>query len=228
MPKKLKIGVYSLEPFDNENYARFKEKGYVRYGKNFDDEVIKLDFIDESKIKYKVDLNTNRVIYNENIYIQFYKDNVASTYFCNTTKIPIFHCAVMYNKSVIIANLLNIYLYFNIKSAKSIRSYKELISKKLPGSYELIIEFNDKQDNLPFDNFTNFNDMIYTLIELFSTDIMGNMINEEIEKRSKERVDKYGDLEKFTLPSKTVNFNDLVKQYKENNGDMDKIMNNFS
>lgn len=210
--RKIKIGVYQLEPVSS-NHAKFMEKGYVRYGKNFNDEVIKLDFLDKEKIKFEV--ANNRVKYNDDIYLEFYKDNVASTYFSRTTKIPIFHCAVMYSKKIIIANLLNIYLYFNVENAKSIKSFKELIDSNLKGTYELEIEFNDKKDTLPFEKFTSFEDLIYDIIELCSSEIMDTMIEEELEKRNEERIKKYGKIDDYTIPDKVIKFDDLVKQYQE-------------
>ena len=47
--KKIKIGVYQLVPNQN-NTAKFAEKGYVKYGKNFDDEIIKLDFLKDDQV----------------------------------------------------------------------------------------------------------------------------------------------------------------------------------
>jgi hypothetical protein len=78
--KKIKIGVYQLQAFPD--HAKFTEKGYVKYGKNFNDEVMSLKFLDKDKTSFTVD--SDRIKYNDEIYFQFYKDNVASTYFTRT------------------------------------------------------------------------------------------------------------------------------------------------
>jgi hypothetical protein len=135
--KKIKIGVYQLEA--HENSASFVQKGFVKYGKNFDDEVIDLKFLEKDKENIKFNIDGNRVRYNEEVYFQFYKDNVASTYFTRTSRIPVFHCSVMFNKQIILANLIHIYLYFNVENAKSYKSFDQLTSSNLKGTYELIV-----------------------------------------------------------------------------------------
>jgi len=225
--KKIKIGVYQLVPNQN-NTAKFVEKGYVKYGKNFDDEVLKLDFLKNENIKFKVD--SDRVRFNEEIYFQFYKDNVASTYMSMTDRIPIFHCSVMYQKKILMGNLFNIYLFFKIDDAKSIKSFKELTSNNLKGKFEFIIEFNNRKEELPFENFTTYQDLIKDLIELLSTDVMTEIINSELDKKGEERVKQYGKVDDYIIPDKVVNFEELVKKYEESNGNMDeieKIYNSF-
>jgi len=220
--RKIKIGVYQLKPVSN-THATFIEKGYVRYGKNFDDEIIKLDFLDTEKIKFEV--NNNRVKYNDDIYLEFYKDNVASSYFGRTNKIPVFHCAIMYNKKIIIANLANIYLYFNIENPKNIKSFDQLINNPQKGTYELEIEFNDKRDKLPFETFISFEDLIYDIINLCSSDVMDAMIEKELEKRTEDRIKKYGKIDDYTIPDKVIKFDDLVKHYQETGTLSDSIIN---
>jgi len=91
--KKIKIGVYQTIPSPN-NTIKFVEKGYVRYGKNFDDEKMNLDFVDKNNLKFKVE--NNRVNFDSEIYFEFFKDNLTSTYISKTTRIPVFHCSVMF------------------------------------------------------------------------------------------------------------------------------------
>ena len=219
--KKIKIGVYQLQA--NTNFAKFKDKGYVKYGKNFNDDVLELTFLDKNKIKFTLD--TDKIKYNDEIYFQFYKDNVSSSYITKTSKIPVFHCSVMYNKKIIMANLMNIYLYFNIEDTKSYKSLEQLISSNIKGTYELIIEYNNKREQLPFDKFTTYEDLVNDIIELLSTDLLKVMIDEEIDRHNEERIKKYGKAEDYVLPEKTISFNDLVKKYEESNGNMDEIMN---
>jgi len=219
--KKIKIGVYQLQA--STNSAKFKDKGYVKYGKNFNDDVLELTFLDKNKIKFTLD--TDRIKYNDEIYFQFYKDNVSSSYITKTSKIPVFHCSVMYNKKIIMANLMNIYLYFNIEDTKSYKSLEQLISSNIKGTYELIIEYNNKREQLPFDKFTTYEDLVNDIIELLSTDLLKVMIDEEIDRHNEERIKKYGKAEDYVLPEKTISFNDLVKKYEESNGNMDEIMN---
>jgi hypothetical protein len=218
--KKIKIGVYQTIP--SSNTIKFVEKGYVRYGKNFDDEKMNLDFLDKENLKFKVE--NNKVKFDETIYFEFFKDNLTSTYISKTTRIPIFHCAVMYQKKIVLGNLFNIYLFFNISNAKSITSFDQLIGSDLNGSYELIIEFNDKKDTLPFDTFTNYNDLINSLLELFSSDLMAGIIQSEMDKKDDERIKQYGQIDDYVIPEKVHNFNDMVKKYQETNGDMESIM----
>ena len=71
--KKIKIGVYQLQA--NPNYAKFKDKGYVKYGKNFNDDVIELTFLDKNKIKFI--LENDRIKYNDEIYFQFFSRILA-------------------------------------------------------------------------------------------------------------------------------------------------------
>jgi hypothetical protein len=219
--KKIKIGVYQLQA--STNSAKFKDKGYVKYGKNFNDDVLELTFLDKNKIKFTLD--TDKIKYNDEIYFQFYKDNVSSSYIAKTSKIPVFHCSVMYNKKIIMANLMNIYLYFNIEDTKSYKSFEQLTSSNLKGTYELIIEYNNKREQLPFEKFTSYEDLVIDIVELLSTDLLKVMINGEIDKQNEERIKKYGKAEDYVLPEKTISFNDLVKKYEESNGNMDEIMN---
>ena len=219
--KKIKIGVFQLQA--STNFAKFKDKGYVKYGKNFNDDVLELTFLDKNKIKFSLD--TDKIKYNDEIYFQFYKDNVSSSYIAKTSKIPVFHCSVMYNKKIIMANLMNIYLYFNIEDTKSYKSFEQLTSSNLKGSYELIIEYNNKREQLPFEKFTSYEDLVIDIVELLSTDLLKVMIDGEIDRQNKERIKKYGKAEDYVLPEKTISFNDLVKKYEESNGNMDEIMN---
>jgi hypothetical protein len=218
--KKIKIGVYQLQAFPD--HANFLEKGYVKYGKNFNDEVMNLKFLDKDKIKFTVE--HDRIKYNDEIYFQFYKDNVASSYFTQTSRIPVFHCAVMYSRKIIIANLINIYLYFNVDNTKTYKSFNQLISSDLKGSYELIVEYDNKQEKLPFEKFTSYEDLVNDIVELLSTDLMKVMIEEEIDRRDEERIKKYGKVDDYILPDKTISFDELVKKYESNNGNMDEIM----
>ncbi len=220
--KKLKIGVYQLQPNIQNNTCKFIEKGYIKYGKNFDDEKLNLDFLKDIELKFKVE--HNRVKYNDDIYFEFYKDQLASTYISKTTKIPVFHCSVMYQKKVILGNLFNIYLFYNIAEAKSFSSFKQLIDSELKGTYELVIEFRDKNDILPFDNFTTYEDLIINLLELFSSELMDELINSEMDKRDDERLQQYGKVDDYVIPEKVLNFDELVKKYQETNGDMDKVI----
>jgi hypothetical protein len=222
--KKIKIGVYQLQP--HENTANFVQKGFVKYGKNFDDEIIDLKFLEKENIKFKVD--GNRIRYNEEVYFQFYKDNVASTYFTRTSRIPVFHCSVMFSKQIILANLINIYLYFNVENTKSYKSYEQLVSSEIKGTYELIVEYSNKQESLPFDKFTSIEDLVKDIVELLTTDLMKQMIEDEIERRNEERVQKYGKVDDYILPDKTINFEELVKKYEANNGNMDEIMQMYN
>ena len=218
--KKIKVGVYQLQA--STNSAKFKDKGHVKYGKNFNDDVLDLTFLDKNKIKFTLD--TDKIKYNNEIYFQFYKDNVASTYISKTSKIPVFHCSVMYSKKIIMANLMNIYLYFNIDDTKSYKSLEQLTSSNLKGSYELIIEYNNKREQLPFEKFTTYEDLVNDIIELLSSDLLKVIIEGEIERQDEERIKKYGKAEDYVLPEKTISFNDLVKKYEESNGNMDEIM----
>ncbi len=218
--KKIKIGVYQLEPYPS--HVKFTQKGYVKYGKNFNDEVIDLKFVDKDKIKFTLD--NNRIKYNDEIYFEFYKDNIASTYFTRTSRIPVFHCSVMYNRNIIIANLINIYLYFNVENSKSYKSFDQLTTSDIKGTYELIVEYDKKQEKLPFEKFTSHEDLVNDIIEMLSSELMENMIEEELKRRDEERIKTYGKVDDYVLPDKTINFNDLIKKYESNNGNMDEIM----
>lgn len=218
--KKIKIGVYQLKAYPE--YAKFIEKGYVKYGKNFNDDVMDLQFLDKDKIKFTID--NDRIKYNDDIYFQFYKDNIASTYFTKTNKIPVFHCSVMYSRQIIIANLINIYLYFNLDNARSYQSFNELIKSELKGTYELIIEYNDRREQLFFQKFISYEDLVNDIIELLSSETMKVMIDKELDKRDEERIKQYGKVDDYVIPDKTINFSDLIKKYETNNGNMDEIM----
>ncbi len=218
--KKIKIGVYQLAPQKN-NTCKFVEKGYVKYGKNFDDEQINLDFLKSEELKFEV--NSNRVKFNDEIYFQYFKDNVASTYIASTTKIPVFHCSVMYQRKILMGNLFNIYLYFNIENAKSYKSFKELIGTNLKGHYTLEIGFNDRKDELPFNGFNTFEELVLDLTNLLSNDLMSEIINDEMAKKDTDRVKQYGKVDDYKIPDKVLNFDELVKKYEENQGNMEEI-----
>ena len=218
--KKIKIGVYQLVPQKN-NTCKFFEKGYVKYGKNFDDEQMNLDFLKNKEVQFEV--NSNRVKFNDEIYFQYFKDNVASTYISSTTKIPVFHCSVMYQRKILMGNLFNIYLYFNIENAKTYKSFKELIGTSLKGHYTLEIELNDRKDELPFNEFNTFEELVLDLTNLLSNDLMSNIINDEMAKKDTERVKQYGKVDDYKIPDKVLNFNDLIKKYEESQGNMEEI-----
>jgi hypothetical protein len=221
--KKIKIGIYQLQPNTQNNTCKFVEKGYAKYGKNFDDEKLDLDFLqNNTEIKFKIE--KTRVKYDDTVYFEFFKDNLASTYITKTTKVPVFHCSVMYQKKVILGNLFNIYLFYNIAEAKSYTSFKQLIDSELKGRFELVIEFSDRTDVLPFDTFTNYNDIITDLLELFSTETMSEIIANELDKKDDERIQKFGRVDNYEIPDKILNFDDLVKKYQETNGDMEKVI----
>lgn len=221
--KKIKVGVYQMTPQIEEGTCKFVEKGYVKYGNDFDDEIINLTFLKNTDTKFKIDYELNRVYYNDDIYLQFYRDNVTSTYFTNTNKIPVFHCAVMFKKKVLLSNLFNIYLFFEINNSKSIKSFKQLTSSVLRGQYTLFVEFNDKQDILPMEKFVNLETLINEILELFTTETMDNLINEELEKQNTKRIQQYGQMDVYDIPQKVINFDDMVKKYKQNNGNMNEI-----
>ena len=255
--RKLKIGVHQLVPISsvlntnnntdnnintntntntntNNSVAKFKEVGYVKYGKSFDDELIPIgpEFFSEIS-GFKID--NNRVSYSDEndsqeVYFQFYKTNVTSTYASKTTRIPFFHCAVMYQKKLILGNLFNINLYFDILEAKKIKSYNELFKAPLKGTYKLYAEFNDKLEELAFDVFESYEKTIITILEMLSSDVIKNIINFELEKKTAERIQRYGKIDDYELPdpNKVINFDELLKKYEDNGGDMDDIMKKFS
>ena len=221
--KKIKIGVYQMVP--GKNNAKFVEKGYVKYGKNFDDEFMNLAFL---KDKTTFTVENNRVKYNDTVYFQFYKDNLASTYISKTTKIPVFHCSIMYQKKIILGNLMNIYLYFNIDDAKKIKSFDQLINTNLNGKYELVIEYNDRRENLPFDEFVSYEDLVLDILQLLSSDLMKEIIDSEMEKKDNDRRKQYGSIDDYDIPNKILNFSELVKKYEETNGNMDDVEKIYS
>ncbi len=226
--RKIKIGVYQLTPNNNNNTCNFVEKGYVRYGKTFDDEVINLNFLKDIEYKYKIE--GDRVKYNDEIYFQFFKDNLASTYISKTSKIPIFHCSVMYQKKILMGNLLNIYLYFNINNAKSFTSFKQLTESNLKGTWELEIESNDRKTTLPFEQFVSYEDLITDLLDILASDTMKTMIEDEMINKDELRIKQYGKVDDFKIPDKVINFNDLVKKYEDSQGNssvIEDVYNNY-
>ena len=58
--KKIKVGIYQLQAYTD--HAKFKDKGFVKYGKNFNDDVIELDFLDKTNLKFT--LQKDRIKYN--------------------------------------------------------------------------------------------------------------------------------------------------------------------
>lgn len=233
-PEDIKIGVYKLVPLNNE-YCKYKLKGHVHIDSNFNDDVISLDFLKQNKDKnYKIMGNKmNKLYLDDEIYFQFFKDKVTSVYMTKTDKIPIFHCSIMYEKKVVVGSLFNIYLYFNIEDAKKYTSFKKLTRSEIKGKYELAIEkidFNNKivsRELLPLENFTNFNDLITNLTNLFFTEDFKKIIYKEYEQCEKERLKKHGydNIKEYVVPEadKIIKFDDLIEKYEKEINDKKKL-----
>ncbi len=233
-PEDIKIGVYKLVPLNNE-HCKYKLKGHVNIDSNFDDDIISLDFLKSIENKnYKILGNKmNKLYLDEEIYFQFYKDKVTSVYMTKTDKIPVFHCSIMYNKKVVIGSLFNIYLYFNIEDTKKYKNFKKLTKSEIKGKFELAIEkidFNNKiisRELLPFDNFTNFNELIIKLTNLFFTEEFKKIIYSEYEKCENERLKKHGydNIKEYIVPeqNKIIKFDDLVEKYEKEINEKKKL-----
>jgi hypothetical protein len=223
--KNITVNVFQLEP--HADYARFNKKGYVKYGDDFDDEVYDLKFLDNNK-NNTLTVDNNKVQLTNDIFFQFYKDNIPETYIIKTTKIPVFHCAVMFARKILLSNLLNIYLYFNIQNTKSYKSFHQLSSSNLKGTYELVLEYNGNQQNLPFSKFISLEDLTLDILKLLQSDLVRELINDIIEVNNEECVKKYGKMDDHEVPTNIINFKNLVEKYKTTNGNMDDVMNLYN
>ncbi len=219
---------YTINGHTAFNVAKFNDIGYVKYGTNFDDELIKIDnaFFDDDN-KYKI--SNNCVELCSNVHMTFYKDNIASTQIMRTQKIPMMHCVFVYHRSIVITKLFDIVLYFSITNAKNIKSFDKLFKSNIYGTYSLEIVFDNKKEVLPLNNeLWDETDVIKSvmknIIKFSHTEQMKEIIDIEIDKRDDERIKKY---EKkicydYVIPENPIDFSKLVEEYKnvKNNGNI--------
>jgi hypothetical protein len=217
----------SFKTINNETvtyyYAKYVEKGYVKYNKNFDDDEYSLDFVDPSSCKFKITKNKMRV--KDDIMVNFYRDNLSSYFITSSLKIPMMHCSVIHMGQNMVENLFNLYLHFNIVDNHNVKSYEEFLDKKIKGFYTITLEYPDRTETEPYNKFTNFDDVVLFWINMFENDRMINIIEKELNDKKEILLKEYESKIKDNqnIPKKIIKFDDLVTQYEENDRDISKV-----
>ncbi len=210
--------IYQIKPTYSSNQIEFKPIGYIIQGEKIKNELIELD-----KSIFEEGQNYTKDRFNiYEVYIQFYKYNYVDYELVTSKNYHILLGSVMYNRKLIIGNLCNFMLDFDItEDTTNINSFNELVSSRLNGEVKLRLFLDNKNETFDIE-VKNLNDAIKKIINITTTDNMKNIINTELAKRDAERIKRLGEID-YKIPTKVTNFNDLVKKYKES-GDINKTL----
>lgn len=210
MAKQKKIYVYDLEAVNGTGKTQIKNVGYS-YTKDYQDGEILING------------NTNIKEIMENIYVRLYKSKLTAEYLQSNKKISFMYASVFYQKKFVTGHLLDIVVYFDISTdTKIFRSFEELLAAQLEGKYMMEIGIGETKKIIDIENIYDKDDVVNQVLSIVESDIMKNIINIEMSKRDKERVEKYGKMVSDKPKEPKYKFDDLVGIY-EQDGNMDRI-----
>lgn len=211
--------IYQIKPTYSSKYVEFKPIGYIIQGEKIKNELIELD---KSIFEEGKNYTKDRYYISDEVYIQFYKYNYVDYELVTSKSYHIILGSIMYNRKLIIGNLCNFMLDFDItEDTTNIKSFNDLTSSRLNGEVKLRLFLDDKVEMFDIE-VKNLNDAIKKIINISTTESMQNIINIELAKRDTERIKQFGEIN-YSIPTKVTNFNDLIKKYKEN-GDINKTL----
>ena len=113
---------------------------------------------------------------------------------------------------------MNIFIEFIIQS--EIKNEKQLINNKIEGKYMIVFRINDDNNidnpnSIEIDNYYTNDMMIDTIKALAETEDMNNVIKCILEKRRKEREEKYGSFDDIEIHKPKYKFKNLVSEYEK-------------
>lgn len=205
-----KIFIYELDPIENSSKGKLKGAGYS-YNTDYQDGELYIDG------------KTNIQEIMDNIYVKMYKSRMTTEYISTTKKLSFMYASIYYQKKFVTGHLLNITVYFDIISdTKTFTSFSELLNAELDGKYFIEIEIGDKKKIIDIDKIGNIEDIKNQIMMIIKSDAMSKIIMSEMDKRDKERVEKYGKMLSDVPKKPKYKFDDLLKIYEED-GNMDRI-----
>lgn len=218
----IKRYIYQIKPTYSSNQIEFKPIGYIYQGEKIKNELIE---IDKSIFEGK-EYTKDRFNISDEIYIQFYKYNYLDYELVTSKSYHILLGSIMYNRKLIIGNLCNFMLDFDITDdTTNIKSFNDLVSSKLIGNIKLRLFLDERNEEFDVE-IKNLNGAIKKIIDITMSENMKNIFNSELAKRDAERIKRLGEID-YKIPTKVTNFNDLIKKYKEN-GDINKTLDDHN
>lgn len=208
--------VFNVKPVKNTSSAIIKCAGHVNNEeekKSLGDEpiVCNNEATDEGKYVFPI---------SDIVFARFYKCYIVDSYLMTHKVIPVMYASIMYQNKMVGGMLLNIFIEFRIED-DNIKSEKQLVGNKINGKYMITIRKEDKNNTneepktIELDNYTTEAKTIETLKSIILTEEMKEVIDELLEKRRVERIEKFGSFngEDFEILKPKYNFNNLVKEY---------------
>lgn len=210
--------VFTIKPVKNTSTAVIKCAGHI---KNEDDKKSLGDepLVCNENVKDPKDESKYIFPITDIVYARFYKCYIIDTYLMAHKSLPVMYASIMYQNQIVGGLLLNIFIEFIIED-ENIKSEKQLVGNKLNGKFMITIKKDDKNNTeepktIELDNYTTDAITIETLKSIMMTEEMKEVIDELLEKRRLERIEKFGSFngEDFEISKPKYNFNKLVKEY---------------
>ena len=200
--------VFFTKPVKNSSSSIIKFAGQKSTDDKINDEPIECnDKKDNEKYIHNI---------NSNVYLRFFRPYYNEAYLLSNKVLPVIYASVMYYNKIWGGLLMNICIEFNITS--NIKSEKDLINNRIDGKYMLAIRIADENVEAPsitdLDEYINDTAMIDTIISLAQTQHMTDIINQLLEKKRIERIQKYGSFDDIEIPVPKYNFNKVVENYE--------------
>lgn len=218
--------IFTVKPIKHSSSATIKCAGHVteeeRQKKGVGDEPIVCNNIKDTSIKDPNIKDEEKYIFRitDTVFARFYKCYIVDSYIMTHKVLPVLYASIIYKTQIVGGHLLNIFIEFSIED-ENIKSEKQLIGNTIKGKYLLTIK-KDNDENpktMELDSYTTEAMTIETLKTIIDTKEMRDVIEELLEQKRQERVEKYGSFtcEEFEISRPKYNFNKLVQEYINKN-----------
>lgn len=211
--------LFTVKPVRGTSRGKIKCIGHIKKTDKFNDEPL---MCNEDVTKKQTNEEKYVYILREEVHARFFRPTISDRYLMSTKVLPVMYGIIGYKQKLTSGTLLMIIVEFKIE--KDVKSEKELIGSELDGKYQIRIKKMTENQNdyigtsaIELDNYLGDKNMIETIKKMMKTDEIDQLIDEMLEVRKKERIEKYGgvDDQLTTIPKTVYKFNDLVEQFKQ-------------
>lgn len=154
-----------------------------------------------------------------NIFEHMFTANIIDDFFLSTLKLPIMYINLGYSKSVISFHILTLKVYFHIPEEKKAMSEKELMEFKMEGTFSTDLTIDGETIELEtFEIYPGKDEMIAKLERYLRTPETIALVDEIIERKRAERIEKYKTNVTTDIPTPSISATtiELTEEEKKN------------
>lgn len=200
--------VYEPKPVTRTSTLRFKPLGYVLENDKVTDELYEFN----GKKTYTFDGR-------DDVYARIYRSHLTDMFIIGTTKFPVMYLSINYQQKLVMGNLFNVTLYFEMLSdPKSFKNFRQFITSELYGKFYLEIGEGPDMKKIDLPNFPGYEKMCTTMIDLIRQEDFSERIDKEMEKRRESRREQMGAMDEIITPpdeNKVLNWEKMIAEYQK-------------